>query len=107
MYQYALSRHTITIPRPLFTLNALLGRRLVIEIELAAVGEDDFCSGIAGSYICDGLAVPGRTQNNRDFIAGFDGAFRPARTRVDAGAACFDAPMNDVAVLVFDVQIDL
>src|SRR5437660_5453224 len=84
-----------------------LRRRPVLEIQLSAIGKNDLCPGISGSYICDWLAISCRTQNDCDFIARLDRASGPACPAQDARTVCFDAPMNEVAVLVFHVQVNL
>src|SRR6266571_775962 len=53
------------------------------------------------------LQIFSRTQNDCDFIARLDGAPCPAGPGQDTRTVCFDAPMHNVAVLIFHVQVNL
>src|SRR5215831_10643748 len=73
----------LSFPRSGIPAQRSLLRRLVLEVQLPAVGKDHLCPRISGSYVCDGLAVFRGTQNDSDFVVGFEGASSPAGSGED------------------------
>src|SRR2546427_3890408 len=74
-------KNQAVVPIVLFVVSSLFGsllRRPVLEIQLSAIGKNDLCPWISGSYVCHRLAIFSRTQNDCDFIARLDGAPCPA-----------------------------
>src|SRR5262245_56545724 len=68
----------------------LLLRRSILEVQLSTTGKHDFSARISGSDIRNGGAIFGGTKNDCDFVAGFNGAARPAGTSQDSRTVCFD-----------------
>src|SRR5262249_39667361 len=71
------------------------------------IGKDDLGSRISRSDVRDRLAIFRRTQNDGDFIARLQRTPRPTGASQDAWTVRFDAPVHNLAVLVFDIEVDL
>jgi len=79
----------------------------MMAAQLAAIRKDDFRTGITRADVCNRSAILGRTENDRNFIAGLERAPGPAGSGENRRTVGLDRPVDNITVLVFHIKIDL